>query len=74
MQRGVAAGGLKTGEAFAARVVDSEPWSQGGVAILKIEGSDLPSILVAPSTEIGIGAPVLSIGYPGSADLVTDQS
>lgn len=74
VQRGVAAGGLKTGEAFPARVVDYQPWSQGDVAILKIEEADLPSVLVAPSAEIDIGTPVLSIGYPGSTDMVTDQT
>jgi hypothetical protein len=74
VQRGVAAGGLKTGEAFPARVVDYQPWSQGDIAIVKIEQSDLPTILVAESVDVSIGTPVLSIGYPGSSDAVTDAN
>jgi S1-C subfamily serine protease len=74
IQRGVAAGGLQTGQAFPARVVDFQPWSEGDVALLKIEQADLPVVLIAPSSEIDIGTPVLSVGYPGSTDFVTDQS
>jgi len=74
VQRGVAAGGLKTGEAFPARVLDYQPWSQGDAALLKIEQTDLPTILVAPSAEINVGTPILSVGYPGSTDMVTDAS
>jgi S1-C subfamily serine protease len=74
VQRGVAAGGVKTGQAFPARVVDYQPWSEGDVALLKIEQADLPVLLVAPSSDIAIGTPVLSVGYPGSTDFVTDQS
>lgn len=74
VQRGVAAGGLKTGEAFPARVVDYQPWSQGDIAIVKIEQSDLPTVLVAESADVSIGTPVLSIGYPGSSDAVTDAN
>lgn len=74
VQRGVAAGGLKTGDALPARVVDYQPWSQGDVALLKVEAEDLPVALVAPSSAIDIGTQVLSVGYPGSTDQVTDQS
>jgi len=74
VQRGVAAGGLKTGDALPARVVDYQPWSQGDVALLKVEAEDLPVAVVAPSSAIDIGTDVLSVGYPGSTDQVTDQS
>jgi hypothetical protein len=74
VQRGVAAGGLRTGEAFPARVVSSQPWSQGDIAIVKIEQADIPTVLLAPETEVSIGTPVLSIGYPGSSDAVTDAT
>lgn len=73
-QRGVAAGGLKTGEAYPARLVDYRPLSEGDAALLKIEASDLPTVLVAPAVSITIGTPVLSVGYPGSTDQVTDAS
>lgn len=74
MQRGVAAGGKTTGEVVPARVVDFRPLSQGDVALLKVETSDLPSVELAPATDIQIGTRVLSIGYPGSTDEVTDAS
>jgi S1-C subfamily serine protease len=74
VQRGIAAGGLQTGEAFPARLVDYSPWSEGDGALLKIEETDLPTLLVAPSTSIAIGTPILAVGYPGSTDAVTDAS
>lgn len=74
VQRGVAAGGLRTGEAFPARVIDYQSWSEGDAALLKIEESDLPAVLVGSADEIDTGLPVLSVGYPGSSDEVTDQS
>lgn len=74
VQRGVAAGGLQTGEALPARVVDYQPWSQGDIAILKIEATDLPTVLVAQDSDVTIGTEVLSVGYPGSSDAVTDAT
>jgi S1-C subfamily serine protease len=74
VQRGVAAGGLRTGEALPARVVNYQPWSQGDIAIVKIEQSDIPTVLLAPEADVTIGTDVLSIGYPGSSDAVTDQT
>jgi S1-C subfamily serine protease len=74
VQHGIAQGGVKSGDSFPARVVDSQPWSEGDVALLKIEESDLPALLLAPDADIDIGTPVLSVGYPGSTDQVTDQS
>ncbi len=74
VQRGVAAGGLKTGEAFPARVVDYQSLDEGDVALLKIEESDLPIVQIAPASEIAIGTDVLSVGYPGSSDEVTDAT
>jgi S1-C subfamily serine protease len=74
VQRGVAAGGLRTGEAFPARVVDYQPWSQGDIALLKVEEADLPTVLIAQGAEVTIGTEVLSIGYPGSSDAVTDAT
>lgn len=74
VQHGEAVGGAKSGKTLPARVVDSSAWSEGDVALLKVEQSDLPTLLIAPSSEIDIGTPVLSVGYPGSTDTVTDQS
>ena len=74
VQWGVAAGGLKAGKAEPARVVEAQSWSDGDVALLKVEESDLASILMAPTDDIDVGTPVLSVGYPGSTDQVTDQT
>jgi S1-C subfamily serine protease len=73
-QWGVAAGGLKAGKAEPARVVEAQSWSDGDVAVLKVEESDLASILMAPTDDVDVGTPVLSVGYPGSTDQVTDQT
>lgn len=72
VQRGVATSGLTGGEAFPARVIDFSPVSQGDVALLKAERTDLPAVKLAPAEEIQIGTPVLSIGYPGATDAIED--
>lgn len=74
VQRGVATSGLTGGDAFPARVIDFSPVSQGDVALLKAEQTDLPVIELAPAEEIQIGTPVLSIGYPGATDEIEDAS
>jgi S1-C subfamily serine protease len=74
VQRGVVAGGLETGEGFPARVVSYQPWSQGDIAVVKIEETDIPTVLVAADADVTIGTEVLSIGYPGSSDAVTDAT
>jgi S1-C subfamily serine protease len=63
-----------TPQALPARVVDSRPFDQGDVALLKVETSDLPSVELATDADVQVGTPVLSIGYPASADAVTDPS
>ncbi|MFC7659704.1 trypsin-like peptidase domain-containing protein [Pseudonocardia benzenivorans] len=60
--------------ALPARVVDFRPIDQGDVALLKIETTDLPTVELATDADVQIGTPVLSIGYPASADAVTDPS
>ncbi|MFC5949701.1 trypsin-like peptidase domain-containing protein [Pseudonocardia lutea] len=62
------------GQAVPARLVDFRPPSQGDVALLKIESSDLPSVQLGTDTDAAIGTPVLSIGYPAAADAVTDPT
>ena len=57
-----------------ARVVDVRPFTQGDVALLKVETTDLPSVELATDADVQIGTPLLSIGYPASADAVTDPS
>jgi len=60
------------GNALPAQVIDYQPLSEGDVALLKIEASELPSAELAPDADVAQGTPVLSIGYPGSTAEVTD--
>jgi S1-C subfamily serine protease len=62
------------GQAVPARLVDFRPPSQGDVALLKIERSDLPSVQLGTDADTAIGTPVLSIGYPAAADAITDTT
>jgi serine protease Do len=50
-----------------ARVVQFLPWDQGDVALLKIQKTGLPSMLLSPTDDIQVGEQLLSIGYPGAA-------
>ena len=71
---GVSAGGLQTGRSYTARVVKYQPFDRGDAAVLKVEASDLQAIAVADDSPLDIGTEIVSIGYPASVDLVTDQS
>jgi serine protease Do len=66
--------GGAAGQALPARVVDARPFDQGDVALLKVETTDLPSVELATDADVQIGTTLLSIGYPASADAVTDPS
>lgn len=71
---GRAVSGLATGAGWSARVVEVMSLSDGDVALLKVEASDLPTIQIGGAVTLTIGTPVLSVGYPASSGLVTDQS
>jgi len=49
-----------------ARVVDLRPFPEGDVALLKVEGANLPVLELATGSEIPVGTPLLSAGYPGN--------
>lgn len=76
VQYGVATSGLRNGQALPARVVDAEMANpdSGDVALLKVERENLPSLLLAPASAVDIGTEVSAVGYPGSTDLVTDET
>ena len=74
IQRGRAVSGERTGEALPARVVDFRSAESGDVALLKVEASDLPSVKVSAVTELEIGTPLLSVGYPGLTEGAVDES
>jgi hypothetical protein len=62
------------GRVLPARVVDFRPISEGDVALLKVESTDLPTALLAADSDVQVGASVLSVGYPGNETAVIDQS
>jgi S1-C subfamily serine protease len=74
VQHGIAVSGKNTGEVWQARVIDVRDVANGDVALLKVETTDMPMVSLAQDVNIDIGAPVLSIGYPGATDEVTDAT
>jgi serine protease Do len=74
VQHGAATSGMQTGQAWPARVVEYKPVTQGDVALLKVEETNLPTVLLASDADVNIGTSVLSVGYPASSDWVTDAS
>jgi S1-C subfamily serine protease len=78
---GIQASGLPTGKALPARLIGlkksgtSTVKEAGDVALLKIEGEDLPSLQLAPADYVPQeGTKIVSIGYPQSVDYVTDAT
>jgi S1-C subfamily serine protease len=71
---GIAVSGVSTGSVLPARVLAMRPFDKGDVALLKVEAKDLPSLMLAPEAEIGVGTEVVSVGYPASVDYVTDAT
>jgi serine protease Do len=77
---GANAAGLPAGRALPARLLgirraridDTE--DSGDVALLKIEGEDLPGLLLASDEDLSVGTDVAAVGYPASVDFVTDTS
>jgi serine protease Do len=71
---GAAASGIRTGRALPALVPGLITFDKGDVALLKIEAEDLPALRLAPDANVEVGKSIVSIGYPGSVDLVTDAT
>jgi serine protease Do len=71
---GVDIGGLPTGKALPARLLGFRVFEQGDVALLKLEAEDVPVLQLAPEAAIEVGTEIVSVGYPGSVDLVTDAT
>jgi serine protease Do len=61
-------------QSLPARLVDFRPVSQGDVALLKVEASDVASSELATDTDVQVGQQIISVGYPGSTDQITDES
>lgn len=62
------------GQERPARVVDVRPFAEGDVALIDIDATDLPTLELGTDADVRVGAGLLSIGYPASADRVTDPS
>ena len=71
---GTDVGGGPTGRALPARVLAYRPLENGDVALIKIEAEDLPALELAPTARIDVGTEAISVGFPGSVSLVSDQS
>lgn len=72
VHQAAAISGLRTTDAWPARVIDFQPLGLGDVALLKTEQRKLPAIELRDARDVNVGLPVLSIGYPGSVSQVTD--
>lgn len=60
---------------FAPATVEAfEPFEEGDVALVRVQGENLPSSELAGDEDVSIGTAVLSVGYPSSADDVTDPT
>ena len=70
--RGGAAGDKP--QSLPGRVVDFRPVSQGDVALVKVEAADMASSELAGDTDVQVGQQIISVGYPGSTDKITDAS
>jgi S1-C subfamily serine protease len=71
---GIAVSGISTGDWRPARVLGMQGFAKGDVALLKVEAEDVPSLVLAPEAEIGVGTDVVSVGFAASVDLVTDPT
>lgn len=66
-QRSPAAAGERTGDAMPAEVVDFRAAESGDVALLKVDTSALPSVMVSDLDTLEVGTPLLSLGFPSPA-------
>lgn len=71
---GVDIGGLATGKALPARVLGARGFENGDVALLKIDVENAPALELAGDAGLEVGTEVVSVGFPGSVDLVSDES
>ena len=71
---GVEVGGTPTGKSLPARVLGLRKFDGGDVALLKVEVDDVPALELASDDAVDVGTPIVSVGYPGHVDLITDQT
>ncbi len=67
--------GAKSGGASPARIVSAEPFEAGDVALLEIDRTGLFALPLAEARATDVGAPVVSVGFPGlTQDITTDPT
>lgn len=71
---GVSVSGEPTGKALSARVVASRGLKEGDPALLKIDAENLTVAPLSDNKDTRVGTQIVSVGYPVSVDLVTDQT
>ncbi|MEJ2870779.1 serine protease [Actinomycetospora sp. OC33-EN08] len=57
-----------------AEIVDSVPNERGDVALLDVDGENLPAAALAPAGDPTPGTPVTAVGYPADRDRLMDPS
>lgn len=75
--RGIIEDGERSGDSYDAVVVDMQSFlhGEGDTAILKMSrASDLPTIELSDETDIGVGTPIVAVGYPGSVSRIIDPT
>lgn len=72
--RAVSQSGSTEWKDHAARVVEVMEFGEGDLALLKAEAKNLPALELAESGTIGVGSNVVTVGYAGSVEAVTDVS
>ena len=66
VQRETARPGLTTGDALPARVVDEPKAGAGDIALLKVEKSNHPMVVLNRAPDPAVGTDVLAVGYPAT--------
>jgi S1-C subfamily serine protease len=74
VHRGATVDGQSRRDTLPAEVVDVAPVSAGDVAVLKVERGRLSALELAGGDDAPVGTPVLAVGYPGSADRISDPT
>ena len=74
---GIVDDGERAGDDYKADVVDMLSFlhSKGDTALLKLDGAkDLPTIEISDESDVGVGTPIVAIGYPGSVSQIVDPT
>jgi S1-C subfamily serine protease len=74
VHRGVAYDGETLDDTLPAEVVDVAPASEGDVAVLAVPRGRLSALALADDADLPVGTEVLAVGYPGSANRISDPT